>query len=56
MMNKNSAEHIPCTYCGEDAIDGTNPPVCARHMDKTMTKEASEKEADTLKELDNKEQ
>lgn len=54
MMNKNSAEGKPCTYCGKDALPGTNPPVCSEHL--MQSKEASvqqeEKEPETLKELE----
>lgn len=50
MMEKNGKEHIPCTYCDKDALDGTNPPVCADHI---HTKQASAGPS-TLKELESK--
>lgn len=46
-MEKNSSEHIPCTYCSRDALPQTDPPVCEEHL---HTKTASE-EPTTLKEL-----
>ena len=56
MMEKNSAEHKPCTFCGNDAVEGTYPPVCAEHMDQCKqasekTEESSDSEPKTLKEL-----
>ena len=51
MMDKNSAEHIPCTYCSNDAIPGTEPPVCAEHVEETQVKTASDNAPDTLKKL-----
>ncbi len=36
---------MPCTYCEETAIEGTNPPVCEEHRHTEL------KEANTLKEL-----
>ena len=48
-MEKNSAEHIPCTYCSADALPDTYPPVCAEHA---QIKQASDdSEPATLKEL-----
>lgn len=49
-MEKKSNEGIPCTYCSQDALAGTNPPVCEDHL---TTKTASE-EPKTLKELSQK--
>ena len=51
MMNKNSALNIPCIHCDNNAIPGTNPPVCEEHQE--LTKKGS-KEASTLKELEAK--
>lgn len=54
-MDKKGNEHIPCTLCDEDALPGTNPPMCAKHVKEQLDKKASaapEKPA-TLKELDN---
>lgn len=49
-MDKCSAEGRPCTFCGKDALPGTDPAVCQEHL---LTKEASEnKEPTTLKELE----
>jgi len=49
-MDKNSAEHIPCTYCSKDALINTYPPVCEEHLN---TKQASDNsEPTTLKELE----
>ena len=49
-MDKCSAEGKVCTYCGKDALPGTDPAVCQDHL---LTKEASEeKEIDTLKKLE----
>lgn len=48
-MDKNSAEHIPCTFCSNDALPDTDPPVCEECKN---TKRASEdSEPNTLKEL-----
>lgn len=48
-MDKNSAEHIPCTYCSNDSVPGTYPPVCEEHQ---HIKQASDDtEPSTLKEL-----
>ena len=53
MMDKNSAQGMPCSKCNKDALPGTNPPVCEDHL---LDKQASEEsaEAGTLKELDAK--
>lgn len=51
-MNKTSSEGIPCTYCNEDALPDTDPPVCANHLE--MSKKASGR-PETMKELDAKE-
>ena len=49
-MEKHSTEHLPCTYCEKDALEGTNPPVCADHL---LNQQASEEEKPaTLKELE----
>ena len=49
-MDKTSSENIPCTYCSNDSIPGTYPPVCAECQHK---KEASDDtEPATLKELE----
>ena len=54
-MDKRSNEHIPCAYCDEDALPGTEPPVCERHRDEAQRKKASEDDApETLKELADK--
>lgn len=47
-MDKTGKENIPCTYCGNDAVDGTYPPVCEEHL--AMQKTASEDKS--MKELD----
>lgn len=54
-IEKHGNEHIPCTLCDEDALPGTNPPMCARHMKEQLDKKASAEESkpETLKELDN---
>ena len=49
-MTKNSNEHITCTYCDEEALPNTDPPVCALHKSMAQVKKASD-ELDTLKEL-----
>lgn len=50
-MEKTSKLNIPCTYCGNDAIPDTDPPVCAEHRE--MVKKASEfHEPETLKQLE----
>lgn len=55
-MDKRSNEHIPCAYCDEDAIPGTEPPVCEKHRDEAQRKKASAEDMpDTLKELADKE-
>ena len=49
-MEKNSAEGKVCTYCGKDALPGTDPAVCSDHL---LTKEATvDKKPETLKELE----
>jgi hypothetical protein len=49
-MDKCSAEGKVCTYCGKDALPGTDPAVCQDHL---LTKEATaDKEPSTLKELE----
>lgn len=48
-MNKRSSEGVPCTYCDNLAVPGTEPPVCEEHL--KLHKQASAKPA-TLKELD----
>ena len=53
MMDKKSSEGIPCTYCDKDALPGTDPPVCEEHKAMGETKQASEHEPETLKELEN---
>jgi len=50
MMNKISSEGIPCAYCDEPAIPGTEPPACAKHAG--LAKKAGEERPETLKELD----
>lgn len=52
-MDKRGTVSIPCTYCEEDAEPGTNPPVCAKHLE--MRKRAGEgDEPTTVKELEAK--
>lgn len=51
-MDKNSAEHIPCTYCEKDALPDTYPPVCEEH--KNIKKASADDEPTTLKELGTK--
>ena len=53
-MDKNSAQGKPCTFCGKDALPGTDPAVCEEHLmsQGSQTKEATEKEPTTLKELE----
>lgn len=50
-MDKNSAEHKPCTYCSNDALPDTYPPVCAECQN--SKKASDESEPSTLKELEN---
>jgi hypothetical protein len=51
-MDKNSAEHKPCTYCDNEALPDTYPPVCAEHVN---VKQASDdSEPATLKELESR--
>lgn len=56
MMEKHSNERIPCTACDNDAVPGTNPPLCKECLQKQLDKKASEEpvkdEPKTLKELD----
>lgn len=47
-MNKTSSEGVTCTYCCNDAIPDTDPPVCQEHL---LVKQASG-EPETLKELE----
>lgn len=51
-MDKNSAEHVPCTYCDKDAIPETYPPVCEEH--KNIKQASDDSEPSTLKELGTK--
>lgn len=55
MMEKNSAERKPCTFCGNEAVEGTYPPVCQEHMMPKQAAENTEESSDsgpkTLKEL-----
>lgn len=52
MMDKNSAQGMPCSKCNKDALPGTNPPCCEDHL---LDKQATEgDDAKTLKELDSK--
>lgn len=56
-MDKRSNEHITCSLCDEDAVPGTNPPLCAAHVKEQLDKKASaaapgEKPPETLKELE----
>lgn len=53
-MKKKSSEGIPCLFCERDAVKGSDPPVCERHM-KELRKEAS-RVPRTMKELDNMEE
>lgn len=53
-MDKKAKEGIPCTYCGEDALPDTCPPVCEGHK-KNLAKQAAAAEPATLKELSQKE-
>lgn len=51
-MDKHSSENIPCTYCSNDALPDTYPPVCEEHL---HVKQASDdSEPNTLKELNTK--
>ena len=50
MMDKRSNEDIQCTYCDNNALPNTDPPVCEKHKN---TKQASA-EPTTLKELEAK--
>lgn len=56
MMEKKSNERIPCTLCDNDAVWGTNPPLCAeclqKQLDKKATAAPAKDEPSTLKELD----
>lgn len=56
MMEKKSNERIPCTLCDNDAVPGTNPPLCAdclqKQLDKKATAAPEKDEPSTLKELD----
>lgn len=49
-MMKNSAENVPCTYCDNDAVPGTEPPVCQEHME-LVKKSAEDTGPETLKEM-----
>lgn len=48
-MDKNSAEHIPCTYCEKDSLPDTYPPVCEVHA--KIKQASADDEPATLKEL-----
>lgn len=50
MMDKKGNEGIPCTYCDEQAVPGTDPPACEKHAG--LNKKAGDAPPDTLKELD----
>ena len=54
-MEKNSAEGKVCTFCGKDALPGTDPAVCEEHILQTKEASSEDKPAETLKELDAKE-
>lgn len=49
-MDKNSSEHKVCIHCDADALPGTEPPVCEKHLN---TKQASG-EPTTLKDLESR--
>ena len=51
-MAKHSSENIPCTYCENDALPDTYPPVCEEH--KNIKKASADDEPSTLKELNTK--
>lgn len=51
MMTKHSAQDIPCTFCENPAIPGTDPAVCEEHA--KLEKKSSNTKAN-LKDLDNK--
>lgn len=51
-MDKHSSENIPCTYCENDALPDTYPPVCEEH--KNIKKASAADEPSTLKELNTK--
>jgi len=51
-MDKNSSENKPCTYCGNDALPDTYPPVCAECQNKKTASDDSE--PNTLKELESR--
>lgn len=52
-MDKRSSENIPCTYCGNDSIPGTYPPVCEECQQ--VKRASDEEEPSTLKELEHNE-
>lgn len=51
-MDKLGSENIPCTFCDETAMAGTNPPVCRKHLEESLCKKATEEVVDTVKKLD----
>ena len=53
MMNKRSSEGVPCTYCDNTAVAGTEPPMCEQCLKDGLKKDASaDNKPNTLKELD----